>query len=46
MSAFFAMLILAYGPLDWAFPWWLWIIAFLFDGYSATINGKCDHERE
>lgn len=24
-----AMLILAFGPLDWEFPWWIWLIAIV-----------------
>jgi hypothetical protein len=23
------MLILAYGPLNWTFPWWLWTLALV-----------------
>ena len=23
----FILLVLAYSPLDWTFPWWLWGIA-------------------
>ncbi len=26
---FTAMLILAYGPLQWTFPWWLWLWSVL-----------------
>lgn len=24
-----ALLILAYGPLNWTFPWWVWVICAL-----------------
>jgi len=27
--AFLAMLILAYGPLNWTFPWWVWVLGIL-----------------
>lgn len=31
-----AMLVLAFGPLDWPFPWWLWILALLEVGYITV----------
>lgn len=36
-----AMLILAYGPLQWAFPWWVWVLCIVFgtiDGGHRTKN--------
>lgn len=24
-----ALLILAFGPLDWSFPWWVWALALM-----------------
>ncbi len=27
-----ALLILAYGPLNWSFPWWVWLLAMLAGG--------------
>lgn len=24
-----AMLVLGFGPLDWTFPWWLWVLCFV-----------------
>lgn len=38
MMPFYALLILAYGPLNWSFPWWLWVITFLFDGVATVVK--------
>lgn len=35
--AFVTLLILAYGPLNWSFPWWVWVIA-LFTSSAPTVN--------
>jgi len=42
MTAIMAMLIMAYGPLGWTFPGWLWaviiiltVVALLANGYQA-----------
>lgn len=33
-----ALLILAFGPLNWEFPWWMWCIALLHDGSVVTVR--------
>jgi hypothetical protein len=38
MSALAAMLILAYSPLDWSFPWWLWALFIVIDLPQAERN--------
>ena len=38
----FAALMLAYGPLDWSFPWWAWALAAAYsfgDGATSTAKG-------
>ena len=32
-------LILAYGPLNWSFPWWLWTIAIIDFGFATLFQG-------
>ena len=41
------MLVLAFGPLNWSFPWWLWAIAIvelsissLFKAVGTAIAAK------
>lgn len=29
------MLILAYGKLDWSFPWWVWGAGLIFDNCTG-----------
>jgi len=29
MLGLVALLILAYGPLQWSFPWWVWVLCIL-----------------
>jgi len=29
MLGLVALFILAYGPLNWAFPWWLWVLTII-----------------
>jgi hypothetical protein len=41
MFALFAMLILAHGPLNWSFPFWLWMLAIFFGLYSVFGEHKC-----
>jgi hypothetical protein len=31
-----ALLVLGDGPLDWAFPWWVWLLAIVEDIGSTT----------
>lgn len=38
-----AMLVLAYGPLDWTFPWWVWFLALGQGGQEVVIRHV--HER-
>lgn len=35
--ALMAMLILAFGPLHWSFPWWVWILGAAFGGSETTV---------
>lgn len=37
---FVALLILAYGPLNWSFPWWVWLIAFFTEGVSGSVKTR------
>jgi hypothetical protein len=32
------LLILAFGPLGWSFPWWLWAIAIFDLSLSTTVK--------
>lgn len=46
-----AMLILAFGPLDWSFPWWLWGVAVVYtaielSGTTHTVRGRGPGEPE
>jgi hypothetical protein len=25
-----ALLVLGFGPLDWSFPWWAWVLGVIF----------------
>ncbi len=35
---FVAALLLAYGPLDWSFPWWVWTLAILHADNDVTVR--------
>lgn len=37
---FIACLILAFEPLNWEFPWWVWILAASHSGNEITIRFK------
>ena len=39
-----ACLILAYGPLDWEFPWWVWAFT-LTEAVAGGINWYSADER-
>lgn len=34
-----AAIILAFGPLQWSFPWWVWLLLLLCDG-APTVKIK------
>lgn len=31
-----ALLILAFGPLQWTFPVWVWVLTILLDGVNTA----------
>lgn len=33
-----AMLILAFGPLDWKFPWWMWVLFWMAAAGSVLLR--------
>lgn len=35
-----AMLILAFGPLDWSFPWWVWFISYVWTVLDIHLRKK------
>ena len=48
--AFVILLILAYGPLNWTFPWWVWALGLLSTSTpfitvknTPQITVKCTH---
>jgi hypothetical protein len=34
------MAVLAFGPLQWTFPWWLWALALVFAGDEVRVKVK------
>lgn len=36
----FALLVLAYGPLNWSLPWWIWMLAALHMFGESAIEAK------
>lgn len=38
--ALIALLTLAYGPLNWSLPWWLWTLAALHTLGEGAIEAK------
>ena len=38
--ALMACLILAYGPLNWSFPWWVWLLAILHTDPTVVVRLK------
>jgi len=44
MIGLVALLILAYGPLNWSFPWWVWLLCILFGGVSMTVKNRGRNE--
>lgn len=36
--SFVALLVLAYGPLNWSFPWWVWLIGACQSGGADIPN--------
>lgn len=37
---FIVALMLAYGPLNWSFPWWVWVLAFLWTPAEQVVRLK------
>ncbi len=35
-----ACLILAYGPLNWSLPWWIWALSVVLGPLSISIKSK------
>lgn len=41
--SFIILLILAYGPLQWSFPWWLWVLGVIWPvTHIVNVNYKGD----
>lgn len=32
------LFILAFGPLNWSFPWWIWVIAIFGESLSTLLK--------
>jgi hypothetical protein len=35
-----ALLILGHGPLQWSFPWWVWLLAIVHACGEGTVTVK------
>jgi len=44
-----ALLILAYGPLQWSFPWWVWVLCILLGmiegGHKTKVIMSTKHSK-